>query len=301
MFESRPDRIPRGRHPDLALLDRLKTVQLGQADIPEHEFIQFRRLQSLVYGLRAAGHDVEAMQTEAFVGAALFAPQKCKVAVTSCEYDLEVNDDLIRRIGRGLRPDLVWLTTNANLAHPRVRAYPLGLADYCGQSPFHAVIGDSTAFKTVLDEVPRQDRGLVLMNFHDRTKPAVREPVRVLFRRWPFVTEEAYGQDAAAHRRYVESLRAHAFCLAPRGNGIDTHRIWESLYAGSIPIVQKSLAMREFADLPILFVDRWEQACDESLLRRTREEFLGRTWDLRKLTLSYWYGRVCELLGAPAP
>ena len=36
---------------------------------------------------------------------------------------------------------------------------------------------------------------------------------------------------------YVNELTTYRFCLCIRGNGIDTHRFWESLYLGVIPVV----------------------------------------------------------------
>src|SRR5262249_40191797 len=158
--------------------------------------------------------------------------------------------------------ELIWVTTNANLIHQQVRPFPIGITDYCGHSPYHAIIGDTEKFKSHIDEQPRTQRNLILMNFNDKTNLGVRGYVRSLFQGKDFVTAEMYTPDATGHVRYVQGLRSHPFCLAPRGNGIDTHRIWESLYAGCIPIVQKVVALREFKDLPILFVDWWEEACD---------------------------------------
>lgn len=36
---------------------------------------------------------------------------------------------------------------------------------------------------------------------------------------------------------YLDDLAEHRFCLCVRGNGIDTHRFWESLYLGVIPVI----------------------------------------------------------------
>lgn len=36
---------------------------------------------------------------------------------------------------------------------------------------------------------------------------------------------------------YLVDLASHRFCLCLRGNGIDTHRFWESLYLGVIPVI----------------------------------------------------------------
>jgi hypothetical protein len=73
------------------------------------------------------------------------------------------------------------------------------------------------------------------------------------------------------------------------------------LYAGCIPIVQKTVALREFQDLPILFVDEWRDVSEASVLTKIRNEYYERKWDLRKLTLSYWYQHICKLLGTDLP
>ena len=39
------------------------------------------------------------------------------------------------------------------------------------------------------------------------------------------------------YKEYLVELSKHRFCLCLRGNGLDTHRFWESLYLGVIPIV----------------------------------------------------------------
>jgi hypothetical protein len=298
MAVAKPERILQASYPNEALLERLKSVRLADANIPEDEIFQFRRLQSLVYALRVAGYDVEALPTEVFAGACLLVPAKCKVIATRCEHDMEVGEDVIQKIGVSLRPDLIWLTTNAMTRDPRVRAMPIGLTDYCGYSPFHAIIGDTAAFRALIEATPRREDNLVLMNFYDQSASLVRPPIRQLFRGRSFVTKSDYSQDGAGYARYVQGLRSHPFCLAPRGAGIDTHRLWEALYAGCIPIVERSWALRDFEDLPILFVNRWEEACDAARLKVVRDEFQARTWDLRKLTLSYWYDEICQLLGA---
>jgi len=297
MSLARPDRFLKGNYPDQQILESLKEIHFQDANIPEREFLQFRRLQSLIYSLRVAGYDVEAMQTEAFVGAVLFTYVNCKVAVTRCEYDIEVNDNVMNKISARLPKDLVWLTTNANLDHPRVKAFPIGITDYCGYSPWHLIIGDTGKFKSYIDEQPRTQKNLVLMNFNDSTSFPVRSHVRSLFKNMTFVTADPFSQNAAGYARYVKGLRSHVFCLAPRGKGIDTHRLWECLYAGCIPVVEKTVALRDFSDLPIFFVDRWEDALDENVLNRVCDEFYRKKWNLQKLTLSYWFRHVCRLLG----
>lgn len=60
-------------------------------------------------------------------------------------------------------------------------------------------------------------------------------------------------------KSFSEIMRGYRFVAAVRGNGVDTHRLWESLYRGSTPIVKidawsQSLTKYEF---PIQFVEDW--------------------------------------------
>jgi hypothetical protein len=50
------------------------------------------------------------------------------------------------------------------------------------------------------------------------------------------------------------------FIACPRGNGTDTHRFWESLYRGSIPVVKESLWSKSIGDLgiPCIQVKSWD-------------------------------------------
>ena len=77
---------------------------------------------------------------------------------------------------------------------------------------------------------------------------------------------------------YFRSLQEHLFVACPPGNGKDTHRIWESLYFGAIPIVEDSVMNRHFAQLfPILIVDTWNQITPTFLLEKYKE-FSNKEW-----------------------
>ena len=67
---------------------------------------------------------------------------------------------------------------------------------------------------------------------------------------------------------FYHALSISKMCLCPWGNGIDTHRFWQSLYLGSIPIVRKNPAIKSFADTRSIFIDSWDEINDSSFLSR---------------------------------
>lgn len=59
----------------------------------------------------------------------------------------------------------------------------------------------------------------------------------------------------------------YKYIACPRGNGTDTHRFWEALYRGSIPVVKKSLWSQSISDLgiPLIQLNSWDfkEFCQE--------------------------------------
>jgi len=92
---------------------------------------------------------------------------------------------------------------------------------------------------------------------------------------------------------YIEQLSLHKFCISPPGNGVDCHRIWESLYVGCIPIVEKDpLLYPYFKDMRILFIDDFNIITEEYLNEVYNK--MTQCYNNDKLKLSYWKRRFNE-------
>ena len=87
--------------------------------------------------------------------------------------------------------------------------------------------------------------------------------------------------------RYIDDIYRHKFVLCPEGNGTDTHRKWESLYLDSIPVEKRNVNNSFYQDLPICFVDSWEQVTEE-FLNVEYERIINTTWNLDKIEFPYW-------------
>lgn len=135
---------------------------------------------------------------------------------------------------------------------------------------------------------------LLYANFGTASNPLVREPLRVWLQRpeqgWITQQEHAGCSSRAA---YLEALFSHCFVFCPPGNGEDTHRMWEALYCGAIPVARESPALRNFKDLPILFVPRLD-AISESFLRDTFARWPEHKYSSAKLDVRYWRERFTE-------
>lgn len=78
---------------------------------------------------------------------------------------------------------------------------------------------------------------------------------------------------------YFIELAKHKYAICPRGNGLDTHRIWECLYLNVIPIVIKNDFIN-IDHLPIIVLNDWND------INTISDEFYN--IKLSKLTISYY-------------
>ena len=78
---------------------------------------------------------------------------------------------------------------------------------------------------------------------------------------------------------YFKELKRHKYAICPRGNGLDTHRLWECLYLDVIPIMLKRDSTN-ISGLPIIYLDKWEDL--EHLTNKFNNQ------KLNKILLSYY-------------
>lgn len=98
-------------------------------------------------------------------------------------------------------------------------------------------------------------------------------------------------------KQYSGIAQNFRFIASPRGNGIDTHRFWETLYRGSIPIVKDSIWRQNFKFLEgrIAVTETW--AAREILKSVDSVEYQNidpRT--IRELWWPYWRSLINSYL-----
>ena len=62
-------------------------------------------------------------------------------------------------------------------------------------------------------------------------------------------------------KEFAKQASSFRFVACPRGNGVDTHRLWETLYRGSLPILLRNdwASSLEYLGLPLILVDSWRE------------------------------------------
>lgn len=184
------------------------------------------------------------------------------------------------------KPELVhkWYGTNIVTRQHGLVPIPLGTENV--KSPGYS--GDMGVIERILVARSRDIKNLAYINFNPRTNPDEREPILDLFAGKSWATHVGYGNP---FEETMRQTREHKYVFAPPGNGMCTHRMWEAIYLGAVPIVKRSVHTEAFEDLPILLVDQWDQVTQE-LLESTWDDFNKRQWNMEKATLRYWRQRM---------
>lgn len=137
-----------------------------------------------------------------------------------------------------------WFAQNCECSHEKLVALPIGLTN--------RQWGAEKLAQLLLVASKQHKTKLLYANFSDHTHQS-RSGLKNLISSMDNVT----NSQNLSYEQYLAELSSHKFCLCPRGNGIDTHRFWESQYLDTIPIVLKTDWTAAYSGLPILLVNEW--------------------------------------------
>jgi len=190
-----------------------------------------------------------------------------------------------------------WYSQNLTIIHPKISHLPIGL-DYhtnTNERELHPwgwgskPIIQESVLKSVIQK-PLEDRYFACyVNFH--------------FSEWGInqrgdrqeclaqVTKElCYFEPKYLERKATwDTMSQFVFVLCPHGGGLDTHRLWEALILGCIPIIKTSELDPLFEDLNVCIVNTWS---DVNILRLTNHIAKMKPTNREKLTLKYWINKI---------
>jgi len=184
----------------------------------------------------------------------------------------------------------IWFTVNKQTTRTNVFSLPLGITNNTNESHLHPIYGNLDCMIQVMNELIEPNE-LVYMNFDTSTYPVERQYVWNLFSKKSWVKIGSIQNTIEGRINFLREIKSSSFVVCPRGNGLDTHRLWETLYMGSIPIVKRDIGYDDFSDLPICFVDNWEEVNPEFL----EKEFIrikNNSWNMEKLKIGYWIDKI---------
>ena len=99
-----------------------------------------------------------------------------------------------------------------------------------------------------------EKKHLVLLSFNEETTIS-RLKVKEVLKNNKLITSQVFKNSDL----YKKTLSESMFNICPPGNGLDTHRFWESLLLNTLPIVVRSsfTSNLEKLNIPALYLDKW--------------------------------------------
>ena len=170
-----------------------------------------------------------------------------------------------------------------NLLAPMKGFFPLPIGL---ENLWWAENGRVSDFKRLM-RVNRFRKPRIMWTFSTETNPQVRR--KSFLELSEILTADKFSRvSSSKHRRL---LSTYSFIASPPGNGLDTHRTWEAMYLGCVPIVLRSY-MTEFylnLGLPVWVIDTYSdlEAFDERDLEKKYKEFKP-LFQNEALWLKYW-------------
>lgn len=213
------------------------------------------------------GHDLELFFKE------IFPEIEKPIKIISHNTDYPVDSKFIQYLDDDKL--IHWYGQNAILEHPKLTPVPIGIANK--QWPH----GNLENLLSVVNSKPNKEN-IIYKNFDITTNIHVRSHINNITNK-----NNIFMDKSLPHIEYLTKLAKSLYVISPPGNGIDCHRIWEALYVGTVPIVQKNTAFRNFTHLPILFIENWEEVTIDMVKKRI-PEFYSQPFDTSILQLDYW-------------
>ena len=147
--------------------------------------------------------------------------------------------------------------------------------------------GIPETFDNARSQLPEEKLYRVLWGFKISTNPTIRASAAVTLLSCP-LAHQIGRLEPAAHK---EELARYAFVASPPGNGLDTHRTWEAMYLGCVPIVLRSHMAETYEQLglPVWVLDDFSQLRDfsESQLREKYSE-IAKKFECPALWFDFW-------------
>jgi hypothetical protein len=173
-----------------------------------------------------------------------------------------------------------WFAQNCFCENKKITPLPIGLEDLWRHNAGELADYKKKSFRTHV-KLPR-----ILMSFSIQTNSVKRQVCYDALINNQFVDHGIYSM-----RLYRRTLRKYMFVASPGGNGPDTHRTWEAMYMGVIPIVEDNYMNRYFVSLglPMYIVKNWEEinSWDEDKMKQIYSAVHTKE-NTEPLWLEYW-------------
>jgi hypothetical protein len=185
-----------------------------------------------------------------------------------------------------------WYSTNVNLKNPEFRqgqnieCCPIGV--YEGYTNNFELTGDlNRRIAKITDK-----EILCLMNFSINNRQERFELFRAA-QSCDWIT--SYQNSHLSYQDIINDIGCSKFVICPISNGIETSRVWESIYLGAIPIMIQNHWADSFNTLPFIKLQSWSEL-NKPMLEAAWNKFLAKKQEYcyNIVDANYWTNKIRE-------
>lgn len=148
----------------------------------------------------------------------------------------------------------IYTVNLADVTFEKIKYLPLGL-----ESQRYRSAGQIRDFTRLCNFNSRFRNIGILVAWNDETWPMERYQARETLR----LSQMTFELRNRVPARYIHQLmRRTKLVPCPRGNGVDTHRFWESLYLGALPVLLKRDSLPGMLKWPHILVNSWDEVVE---------------------------------------
>ena len=195
----------------------------------------------------------------------------------------------------------MWYAKNPAINHPKLKAYPLGpkwqwkTTRFFGENKLeHLRIFNKYGLNPE-KSMHNKDfkKHLLYFNFNQTTNnPLYQSHKNIRHKAKSVLLKNGFKwNENEPFENYIKTLSTYKFCVAPPGRGIDTHRCWEALMVGTIPIVISSPINELYEELPVIIVESWDIITEE-YLNKKYDEMIKTSYKFEKVYSMYWLNKI---------
>lgn len=200
-----------------------------------------------------------------------------------------------------------WYAVNNLTNHPKIITIPLGLENSvpCVRKDhgvrWNRAIQNNKLLKKIFNRESDQQQNkqpdptkLLYLNYSDWTFPEWRKYIKQEASKYSHITIA----DDRNYKEYIADMLEHEAIICPRGNGADTHRLWEAIMVGRIPIVfaeeptEKLLYNSLYKYLPVIMLDKVSDLGNKRLLIEKIKEAKNKSNEMA--SFNFWDAKIKE-------
>lgn len=179
---------------------------------------------------------------------------------------------------------------------PRFEAIPMGLENSTESSlgSKHGVAWGRSINnqKYLLNLKQKTPDEYIYANFRAHTNPHHRNLVSKFCQQSPFIT---WQNPNLSTDEFYDQVLNHKVIVCPAGNGVDSHRLWETMYLNRVALTIKTGDYKLYSlyeKLPIIILESVESLLDKTLLDSLYADAVKKSFD--SAYFNFWKNKIIK-------